>query len=182
MRLFGGVGSMSPQRAEAEAYVEQAMPRLVGLAFAMTGQRADAEDLVQDTLALVITQWSRVREAENIDAYVRRTMVNRLSSVKRRKAASEVISHERVTADWSAPSAASPEGEVAARDTVLALIRQLPDRQRAVVALRYYEDLADREIAQALGCTEQAVRSAAHSALTKLRALAPQSFGEEAPR
>lgn len=178
MRLFGGAA----QRAEAEAYVEQAMPRLVGLAYAMTGQKADAEDLVQDTLALVITKWSRVREAENVDAYVRRTMVNRLSSRKRKKSAGEVVSHDAVTADWTAPSHPSPEVGVADRAVVLELIRQLPDRQRAVVALRYYEDLPDKEIAQALGCSEQAVRSAAHSALVKLRDLAPQLVGEEAPR
>ena len=179
MRLFGGG---SAHRAEAEAYVEQAMPRLVGLAYAMTGQKADAEDLVQDTLALVITKWSRVREAENIDAYVRRTMVNRLSSRKRKKSAGEVVSHETVTADWSAPASPSPERAVADRAAVLELRRQLPDRQRAVVALRYYEDLPDRQIAQALGCSEQAVRSAAHSALNRLRGLVPELAGEEAQR
>ncbi|WP_151525494.1 SigE family RNA polymerase sigma factor [Serinicoccus kebangsaanensis] len=178
MRLFGGAA----QRAEAEAYVEQAMPRLVGLAFAMTGNKADAEDLVQDTLALVITKWSRVREAEHLDAYVRRTMVNRLSSVRRRRAASEVVSHDAVTAEWSVPSVPSPERGVTEREAVLALIRGLPDRQRAVVALRYYEDLPDREIARTLGCTEQAVRSAAHAALTRLRELVPQTIGEEAQR
>lgn len=178
MRLFG----RSAQRAEAEAYVEGAMPRLVGLAYAMTGHKADAEDLVQDTLALVLTKWSRVSEAENVDAYVRRTMVNTLASKKRRKAASEVVSHEIVTADWSGPSSRSPETGVTDRDTVLAMLRDLPDRQRAVVALRYYEDLPDREIAQALGCSEQAVRSAAHAALRSLRALVPDHLGEEARR
>lgn len=178
MRLFGG----SAQRAEAEAYVEQAMPRLVGLAYAMTGQQADAEDLVQDTLALVITKWSRVREADNIDAYVRRTMVNRLASRRRKRSAGEVVSHERVTADRSGRTSPSPEHGVAEREAVMDLLRRLPDRQRAVVALRYYEDLSDRQIAQTLGCSEQAVRSAAHHALVKLRVLVPHTTGEETPR
>lgn len=175
MRLFG----RSAQREEAEAYVTAAMPRLVGLAYAMTGNRFDAEDLVQDTLAQVITKWSRVAEAQNIDAYVRRTMVNTLISRKRRKASTEVVSHETVTADWSAPATPSSEGEVPDRALVLDMVRALPDRQRAVVALRYYEDLPDREIADALGCSEQAVRSAAHNALKSLRALAPAHLGEE---
>ncbi|MGO0575459.1 SigE family RNA polymerase sigma factor [Ornithinimicrobium panacihumi] len=175
MRLFG----RAAQQSEAEAYVAAAMPRLVGLAYAMTGQKADAEDLVQDTLALVLTKWARVSEAENIDAYVRRTMVNTLLSRKRKKAASEVISHEAVTADWSAPASASAEHRIAEREHVLGLVRGLPERQRAVIALRYYEDLPDREIAQALGCSEQAVRSAAHTALHKLRALVPSELGEE---
>lgn len=172
----------SARRAEAEAYVEAAMPRLAGLAYAMTGHQADAEDLVQDTLAIVLTKWARVSEAENIDAYVRRTMVNTLASKKRRRASTEVISHEMVTADWSAPSSGSPETGVTDRATVLAMLRDLPDRQRSVVALRYYEDLPDREIAQALGCSEQAVRSAAHAALRSLRSLVPTHLGKEAPR
>lgn len=176
MRLFG----RSTQQAEAEAYVEAVMPRLVGLAFAMTGDKHDAEDLVQDTLAVVITKWSRFSEAQNIDAYVRRTMVNTLMSKKRRRSASEVVSHEAVTADWSAPAARSAESHVVDRETVLGLVRQLPDRQRAVVALRYYEDLPDRDIAQALGCSEQAVRSAAHAALRSLRSLVPDRAGMEA--
>ena len=178
MRLFG----RSAQQEEAEAYIAAAMPRLVGLAYAMTGNKADAEDLVQDTLALVLTKWSRVSEAENIDAYVRRTMVNTLVSRKRKKASTEVVSHETVTADWSAPASASAEGQIADRAEVLAMVRELPDRQRAVIALRYYEDLPDREIAQALGCSEQAVRSAAHNALNKLRSLVPGHLGEEVQR
>ncbi|MDO5663374.1 MAG: SigE family RNA polymerase sigma factor [Brachybacterium sp.] len=175
MRLFG----RSAQEAEAEAYVTEAMPRLVGLAHAMTGNKADAEDLVQDTLAIVITKWSRIAEAQNVDAYVRRTMVNALISRKRRRASTEVISHEAVTADWSAPASGSAEGAITDREAVLQLLRALPDRQRAVVALRYYEDLPDREIAQALGCSEQAVRSAAHNALRSLRGMLPTTLEEE---
>ena len=92
MRLFG----RSPERDEVEAYITGAMPRLVGLAHAMTGNRADAEDLVQDTLATVVTKWSRVSDATNIDAYVRRTMVNTLISKKRRRWNTELVSHEAV--------------------------------------------------------------------------------------
>lgn len=178
MRFFGR--AQQRRDHEAEVYVTAAMPRLVGLAYAMTGQKADAEDLVQDTLARVITKWSRVSEAENVDAYVRRTMVNVLTSKKRRRAETEVVSHEAVTADWSAPATPGVERGVAERDALLAMVRSLPERQRAVVALRYYEDLPDREIAQALGCSEQAVRSAAHHALEKLRGLVPDYLGEEA--
>lgn len=176
MRLWG----RAAQQAEAEAYVEAAMPRLVGLAYAMTGSKVDAEDLVQDTLALVITKWSRMSEAHDIDAYVRRTMYNTLVSRKRRRASTEVVSHEVVTADRVAASAPPADRGVADRQAVLEMVRRLPDRQRAVVALRYYEDLPDRQIAHALGCSEQAVRSAAHAALRSLRALVPTHLGQEA--
>ena len=169
MRLWG----RSAQRTEAEAYVEAAMPRLVGLAYALTGNKADAEDLVQDTLALVITKWSRVSEADNLDAYVRRTMVNTLASKKRRRSSTEVVSHEVVTADWAQPEGAGVAQQVTDRDAVLEMLRELPDRQRAVMALRYYEDLPDAQIARALDCSEQAVRSAAHNAMKTLRRLMP---------
>lgn len=165
------------EQGEVEAYVESAMPRLVGLAYAMTGSKADAEDLVQDTLATVIVKWSRVSEAENIDAYVRRTMVNTLISKKRRKWTTEVVSHEVVTADWAQPASAGVAQQVADRDVVLGLLRELPDRQRAVMALRYYEDLPDAEIARALDCSQQAVRSAAHNAMKTLRRILPAHAG-----
>ena len=175
MRLFG----RSADQGEIEAYVEGAMPRLVGLAYAMTGSKPDAEDLVQDTLATVITKWSRVSGAENVDAYVRRTMVNTLISKKRRKWTTEVVSHEAVTADRAQPVSAGVAQQVTDRDAVLGLLRQLPDRQRAVMALRFYEDLPDAQIAQTLGCSEQAVRSAAHNAMKTLRRLLPTKEGQE---
>ena len=175
MRLFG----RSADQGEIEAYVEGAMPRLVGLAYAMTGSKPDAEDLVQDTLATVITKWSRVSGAENVDAYVRRTMVNTLISKKRRKWTTEVVSHEAVTADRAQPVSAGVAQQVTDRDAVLGLLRQLPDRQRAVMALRFYEDLPDAQIAQALDCSEQAVRSAAHNAMKTLRRLLPTREGQE---
>lgn len=174
MRLFG----RSAEQGEVEAFVEGAMPRLVGLAYAMTGNRADAEDLVQDTLATVITKWSRVAVAENIDAYVRRTMVNTLVSKKRRKWTTEVVSHEVVTADRAQPTGAGVAQQVTNRDAVLGLLRELPDRQRAVMALRFYEDLPDAEIARALDCSEQAVRSAAHNAMKTLRRIVPAQTGQ----
>lgn len=155
------------------------MPRLVGLAYAMTGSKPDAEDLVQDTLATVITKWSRVSGAENVDAYVRRTMVNTLISKKRRKWTTEVVSHEAVTADAAQPVSAGVAHQVTERDAVLGLLRELPDRQRAVMALRFYEDLPDAQIAQALDCSEQAVRSAAHNAMKTLRRLLPTREGQE---
>jgi len=170
MRLL----ARSEERAEVEAYVEAAMPRLVGLAHAMTGNRTDAEDLVQDTLATVVTRWARVSQATNIDAYVRKTMVNTLISKKRRRWNTEVVSHEVVTADRMQRVEPGTATAVTERDAVLGLLRDLPERQRAVIALRYYEDLPDAEIARALDCSHQAVRSAAHNAMKTLRRLVPE--------
>lgn len=173
MSLSARRAERAAARADVEAYVVRAMPRLVGLAHALTGSRPDAEDLVQETLATVVAKWARVSAAGNIDAYVRRTMVNTLISGKRRRWTTEVVDHETVTADYRGPRTPDPATGVVDRDLVLGLIRGLPDRQRAVIALRYYEDLADAEIARTLGCSEQAVRSAAHSAMTRLRRQLP---------
>lgn len=175
MRLF----ARSTEREEVEAYVVAAMPRLVGLAHAMTGNRSDAEDLVQDTLATVVTKWSRISHAQHIDAYVRRTMVNTLISKKRRRWNTEVISHEVVTADIHQDGGPDPQTQVSEREAVLQLLRDLPDRQRAVIAMRYYEDLADADIARALDCSEQAVRSAAHHAMKTLRRMLPAHLAAE---
>ena len=157
---------------EADAYVRSALPSLMGLAMAMTRQRADAEDLVQETLATVVARWGRVSAADEIDAYVRRILVNTFLSRARRRSASEIVTDEvRPT------SPANPDDEPAqlagSRDLVVGLLRTLTARQRAVLALRYYEDLADVDIAAVLDCTEQAVRSAAHAALRALRATVP---------
>lgn len=175
MKLFG----KSAEREEVEKYVAGAMPRLLGLAHAMTGSKADAEDLVQDTLVTVVLKWPRIAHARHIDAYVRRTMVNTLISKKRKKASTEVISHDVVTADYMQPSAAGVDKQLSERQLMLSLVGQLPDRQRAVIALRYYEDLPDADIADALGVSEQAVRSAAHNAMKSLRKLLPEHPGRE---
>lgn len=175
VRLFG----KSSEREEVEQYVAAAMPRLMGLARAMTGNQADAEDLVQDTLVTVVLKWPRIAHARHIDAYVRRTMVNTLISKKRKRSSTEVISHEMVTADYMQPASAGVEKGVSERELMLGLVAQLPDRQRAVIALRYYEDLPDSDIADALDCSEQAVRSAAHNAMKALRRLLPEHPGTE---
>lgn len=165
-------------QSEADRYVEAALPRLMGLALAMTRQPADAEDLVQETLATVMARWSRVSAAQDVDAYVRRVMVNTLLSRVRRRSHSEVVTDavsERVdTRD--APR------EVDDRDEVLALLRDLTVRQRTVLALRYYEDLPDAAIAEAMGCSVQAVRNAAHAGLRALRATTEASEPTTAER
>ena len=155
--------------AAAEAYLDAAVPRLMGAALSLTGHRQDAEDLVQETLAKVLLHWRRVEQADSIDAYVRRTMVNTFISGRRRRSSREVVSHDFVTSDSRGRSSASAEAGMGEREELWQLLATVTPRQRAVLVLRYYDDLPDVAIAEVLGCSTVSVRVAAHKALARLR-------------
>lgn len=163
MALFRGrVGE------EAAAYAAASLPRLIRIARNLTRDDEDAEDLVQDTLVKVMTHWERVSASEGPDAYVRKVMVNTFVSGKRLKSSTEVVSHELVTAERYAVGADFVQGQ-ADHDELWAALATLTRTQRAVLVLRYYEDLPDREIAEILGCGQSTVRSTAFRALATLR-------------
>jgi RNA polymerase sigma-70 factor (sigma-E family) len=147
-----------------EEYVTLRWAALYRTAYLMTGAHADAEDLVQTTLVKVYAAWDRVARADSPDAYVRRTLVNCFVSGRRPMR----VSRERVVA--AVPDAgAAPEGP----DERLSLwphVMALPPKQRAVVVLRYWEDLTEQQIADALGCSTGTVKSNASLAMRSLRA------------
>ncbi|NUR29002.1 MAG: SigE family RNA polymerase sigma factor [Catenulispora sp.] len=149
-------------------YVASRGAALLRLAFALTGDRHLAEDLTQDALAGLYSRWSRVAGMEQVDAYVRRSLVNLHVSWRRRRSSREVP-----LADPSEPVGGdvAPDGTEAAaeRDQAWRLLATLPRRQRAVLVLRFYEDLSDRDIAETLGCSQATVRSQASRALATLR-------------
>jgi RNA polymerase sigma-70 factor (sigma-E family) len=143
-------------------------PVLVRLARGLLRDPHQAEDVVQDVLARAYVQWSRVGGADDPDAYVRRMVVNACTSWFRRAARREYVHDslampERVVAD--------PTGALDERDRVVALLRRLPAKQRAVLVLRHYEGLPDAEIAALLGSSEVSVRTNAHRGLVTLRRL-----------
>ena len=153
------------ERQQFEEFMASRWPGLVRLAFGLTGDRWLAEDLAQTALASAYASWWRVRAADDPDAYVRRILVNASKSRWRRRRPAEQ------------PAAASPEAAVADptasvddRSALLGALQELPQRQRAVVVLRYWEDLTDAQAAALLGCSASTVRSQAARALAKLRA------------
>jgi RNA polymerase sigma-70 factor (sigma-E family) len=154
---------------EAAAYAAAASPRLLRVARNLTRDVAAAEDLVQDTLVKVLTNWEKVSASEGVDAYVRRIMVNTFVSGKRLKRAGELVSHEVATADRYAARADFSAG-VDEREELRERLEGLTRNQRAVLVLRYYEDLSDAQIAELLGLTPGNVRVTAHRALAALRA------------
>lgn len=146
-----------------DAFVRARLPQLLGFARALTGSEHAAADLVQDALERCLPRWPRIVK-DNPDAYVRRVMINRNVSVWRK------MRREHLTD-------VAPEAGYVDRRADLDLwqaISQLPAGQRAVVALRYYEDLSEAEIARVLGCSPGTVKSQASRALDKLRTLLPQ--------
>ena len=147
------------------AFVAARGTSLFRLACLLTGSPSQAEDLVQDSLEKVYLRWSRVSGAEAPYPYVRRLMVNTLVSNRRRPAHRAEVLRE---APPDVP-VESREQAVVDHEQVWPLVLALPTRQRAVIVLRYYEDLSEQQIADALGCSTGSVKSQAHDALVTLR-------------
>lgn len=150
-------------RADFERYVEQRSARLLRTAYLLCRDWATAEDLVQTALAKAWFAWRRV--GADPDPYVYRILANTHASWWRRRWRGEVPTEELP----DDPGGADPESQVDARDALRACLAALPARQRAVIVLRYFEDLPDPAIAEVLGCSVATVRSQASRALAKLR-------------
>ncbi|WP_028644568.1 SigE family RNA polymerase sigma factor [Nocardioides sp. URHA0020] len=149
--------------ASYEEFVAARGPALFRTAYLLTGSRADAEDLVQVSLVKLFVSWSRAARAKSVEGYARRVLVNAYISGRR------PARHTREHLVSSPPDVAMRDPEV---DTALTLwphVRALPPRQRAVIVLRYANDLSEADIAHALGCAPGTVKSTAAAALATLR-------------
>ena len=153
------------ERAEFEDFVEARSGRLLRTAYLLTRDLGTAEDLLQTALAKAWFAWSRIDT--NPEAYVRRTMVTTYTSWWRRKWRHETPTESLPEPDG--PAGAASSDSAADRFDVWNALGRLPARQRAVIVLRYYEDLTEAETARILGCTVGTVKSQASKALTKLR-------------
>ncbi|ANH40476.1 RNA polymerase sigma-E factor [Nocardioides dokdonensis FR1436] len=148
-----------------EEYAASAWAWLYRCSYLLAGNHADAEDLAQQTLEQTYRSWSRVSRADNPTAYVRRMLTNlHLSQHRPRARRLEVLSE--APPEPRTTAAAGPEERMA----LWPHVASLPPRQRAVIVLRYYEQLSEREIAETLGCSPGNVKSTAHHALRSLRA------------
>lgn len=145
-------------------YVAARRPALLRFALALTGNAADAEDLVQTALTRTAARWQTVRRQDAPDPYVRRAMV-RLHVNRWRS----LLSREHPADPLPELPAAATDPDV--RTVVWAALGSLPPRQRAVVVLRYYEDLSEAQIADVLGCSRGTVKSQAAKALARLRTM-----------
>jgi RNA polymerase sigma-70 factor (sigma-E family) len=155
------------ERQQFEDFMTSRWPGLVRLAFGLTGDRWLAEDLAQTALASAFASWWRVRRADDPDAYVRRILINASKNRRYRSRGTEQAAGP--PAEVPDP-AADPAVTIGERSALLKALDALPPRQRAVVVLRYWEDLSDAQAAALLGCSASTVRSQAARALAKLRA------------
>lgn len=159
-----------PQESHAEfaAYAEASWPRLVRTAHMLTGDFHEAEDLVQTTLAKVYGRWSRVPHDE-VDAYVRRSLINNnLSRVRKRRVAHLLTPWLPETAHRAHRGHAE---HVEQRTALLQALGTLSPRQRAVMVLRFWEDLSEPAVAEVLNCSLGTVKTHTRRGLAALRAL-----------
>lgn len=162
-------------------FFHAAWPRLFRTALAIAGDRGLAEDALQSAMTKAYSSWQRVLAADHPEAYVRRMVVNEVLGWRRRGWWRRERPHEAVDAG----TLASQEGRVVQRLTLWEAVQALPVRQRAVVVLRYYEDLTEVQIAEVLGCSRGTVKSQASDALASLRrnsGLTLDDLGEGATR
>lgn len=157
-----------------EAYAAARQHHLFRTAYLLCGDRDRAQDLVQTTLVALLRSWKKARLAENPDAYAKKALVRAFLSeqrVLRRNASAHAFLHtERLST--------TPADPTELRVVVLASLRELPPKPRAMIILRYWEDLSVEETAALLGCSEGNVKSQCSRSLAKLRSLLGDRFTE----
>ncbi|MEU3452846.1 SigE family RNA polymerase sigma factor [Micromonospora sp. NPDC006766] len=150
------------------SFVEARSHVLFRTALALTGDRHQAEDLLQTVLAKALRRWKHIHGSP--EAYLRSAMYRQQVSWWRRPGHGRELTTDRVPDNRAAPDrTAQFDLSMALRDA----LRRLAPKQRAVLVLRYFEDVPDDEIARLLGCKPATVRSQIARALSRLRALCP---------
>lgn len=160
--------------AEPEAFEEfvfARMPALLRTAYLLTGDHHDAEDLVQTALVKSVPHWRRIEG--DPEPYVRRVLVHENISRWRRRRWREHPTEVLPERPMGGAAAESDDGGAADRLALRAALAALAPRQRAVIVLRYYEDLTERETAVLMGVSVGTVKSQARDALVRLRGLLP---------
>ena len=147
---------------------------LYRLAYLLVGSASGADDLLQTSLEKAYVHWSRITAMEHTEAYVRRIIANTYVASRRRAWVREEPRDHL-------PEVSTPgEGATLDRALLWPLVCALPARQRAVIVLRYYEDLSEADIATTLGCTPGTVKSQSSAARKSLRRALAAAGVEEA--
>ena len=162
-----------------EEFVAARLPGLLRYAVVLTGDRDLAQDVVQEVLARAHVRWKQVSRADSPEAYVRRMVLNEFLSWRRRWSVRQVepVGERLVELGDARTSSRDHAQDVVEADELWARLARLPRRQRAVLVLRYYEQLDDLAIADLLRCAPVTVRSHASKALKTLRLHSEQQAG-----
>jgi RNA polymerase sigma-70 factor (sigma-E family) len=169
------MGAIASERAEAEVHAAGRLadvyarnaPAAVRLAYLITSDAELARDIAQDAFVRVAGRLGHLRVPDAFDAYLRRSVVNLCTTYFRRR---------RIERAYLQRAAAEPGGELPApdvgvRDELRTALRSLPARQRTAIVLRYYEDLSEQQVADAMRCSVPAARSLIGRGMHTLRAL-----------
>jgi RNA polymerase sigma-70 factor (sigma-E family) len=154
-----------------EQFAVARLPSLLRYAVVLTGDRDLAQDVVQEVLARTPVRWKRISEADSPEAYVRRMVLNEYLSWRRSWAARNIhaVGERLVDLDDARGGVRDHAQNIVEADALWARLATLGRKQRAVLVLRYYEQLDDNAIAELIGCTPATVRSQASKALKTLR-------------
>ncbi|MGW0662387.1 SigE family RNA polymerase sigma factor [Streptodolium elevatio] len=168
-------GGTPPLDGDFAGYVMRRWPVVVRTAYLVCGDRSTAEDLAQGAFVRLHRHWKRVSASGAPDAYVHRIVVN-LAVRHARK-------HRREVADAQPPDGVAEDGyaRVDQRDELWRALRSLPPRMRAVLVLRFYEHLSERETADALECAIGTVKSQTSQGLARLRGLLGETYDAGRP-
>lgn len=159
-----GDSASRSQAAFAQVFAEH-RDDVVGLAYVLSGDAETARDAAAEAFARTYEQWRR-GNVDRVEGYVRRAVVNQVNSHFRRLGRQRTFERRRA----GDARAATPHAErAAAGDRVRRLIRQLPRRQQTAVVLRYWGDLSDTEIAEAMGCPLGTAKSLLSRGMARLR-------------
>ena len=159
---------MTDRDADFTAYLQARQGTMLRTAYLLSGDRHQAEDLVQTAFAKLYLAWDRVRDRESVDAYVRRILVNEHNSLwrrawKRNERPTEVLPEAAVVDEYDDGTSSE----------LWTSVQTLPRKARAVLVLRYYEQLTEAETAEVLGISVGTVKSQTSRALATLRERTP---------
>jgi RNA polymerase sigma-70 factor (sigma-E family) len=173
VRIGSPASRSQRRRAEFERFVSESSAALLRTAYLVAWDLTEAEDLVQECLLAVARRWPRVRAMDHPHAYARRVLINlaldgagKRSRRRRELDAPDESALAQVPDDASARALAG----IDVRSELIDALGTLPPRQRAVLVLRYFEDLSEAQVAAALGCSIGTVKSSASRGLARLQA------------
>jgi RNA polymerase sigma-70 factor (sigma-E family) len=163
--LVAGREQTAPAGVDVAQVFAASYRKLVVQLYGIVGNASEAEDLVQEAFVRVAGRFRHLRVPDAFDAYLRRTIVNLSTSQLRRAKLERAYAVRHATE----PSVVAEPGDPAVRDELWQALHTLPERQRAAIVLRFYEDLSEQQSAEILRCSPGALNQLVVRGMATLR-------------